>query len=207
MTDVQSDSDYEAPAHNAERGRPDRLTVRKAERRRRKASTISRMASFKLDVFDASQLDTENYVYRWVNEEGSRLRMATKQDDYDYVDTKDLKNFDAESTDSESTERVRMFVEKDKQGNPVYAYLLRKPRDFWEEDQEAMVRFREDMMDGVVYRGEGLEELAEDFGEGSQIDPDAGFYVPPEAKLGSASARRRGPIKRNSPKNAPTART
>lgn len=176
------------PEHNPARGRTDRADMVRADRRRRKSGTLNRMAQFKLDIFDKDQLDLENYVYRWVNDEDNRMRIAYGED-YDFVATDKIKNFNAELTDSESTERVRMLTGRDKNGNPVYSYLMQKPRDWFEADQEERVQFREDMMKGVVYNGE-VDKLEGNASEGDMI------YAASGNQLGGSAQRRRGPISR-----------
>src|SRR5437899_1443339 len=124
------------------RGRPPRAEEVASHRRRRKAGTLDRMAQFKLDFIDPEALDLENFIYYWINDEAGALRRATRQDDYDHVTASELSargGFDAFDTDSESDERVRMIVGTNG-SQPVYAYLCKKPRAFWEEDNEAMVR-------------------------------------------------------------------
>lgn len=181
----------EQVSHNPRRGREPRQEAVATQRRRRKAGSLNRMVQYKLDCIEPSQLDLENYVYRWVNDEPGKLRMATHMDDYDHVPLHELgQTFDAEATDSESSERVRMLVGTDRHGNPTYSYLLKKPREFWTEDNEAMVQAREDMMAGRVYRGDATDE---------QEDRPGGedkFYVPEGTQIGSAAARRKGPIPR-----------
>jgi hypothetical protein len=180
------------PTHNPDRGRGVRADGVKAERRRRKGGTLNRMAQMKLDIFEPSQLDMRNYVYRWVNDEGGRLRMATQADDYDFVKGSEIKGFNAGATDSEGGETVRMLTGTDKNGNAVYSYLVKKPREYFEEDMEQAVTAREDMMKGIVYRGEvdGLEE----HGDVSSLKENV--YVPEGNQLGGAAQRRRGPLPR-----------
>ncbi len=173
------------------RGRPPRAEVVASQRRRRKVGTLNRMAQLKLDCIEPESLDLENYVYRWVNDESSKLRGATKMDDYDFVSTHELgEGFDAENTDSESTERVRMLVGESKGGKPIYSYLCKKPRAFWEADNSEQVTAREDMMAGRVYRGEATEE------DERPQEADDKFYVPEGNTIGHAAQRRRGPIPR-----------
>lgn len=172
------------------RGRPPRAEAVATTRRRRHDGTITRMAQFKLDCIDPSMLDLDKYVYRWVNDEPGKLRMATKFDDYDHVETHELgKDFDVSATDSESDDRVRMYVGKDDHGNPVHAFLVKKLRDYWVDDNEAVVRKREDMMAGRVYRGE-TTDTDEDRPGG-----DDKFYIPSGTQLGHGGERRRGRIK------------
>ncbi len=177
------------------RARVPRIEAKAASRRRRKAGTLNRMVQMTLDIFDPDQLDLETYVYRWINDEKGRIRQATKQDDYDFVSPEELgESFDVDETDHESSERVRMIVGDNRGGKPIYAYLCRKRRAFWESDNQELVQSREDMMAGRVFRGE--------FTEDEEIERNAGdeenFYVPDPANksIGLASGRRRGPIPR-----------
>lgn len=157
-------------------------------RRRRTAGSLNRMSQFKLDIFEPDQLQLDKYVYRWVRDEPGRIRGATQSDDYDFVPACDIKNFNAEATDSESVERIRQLAGRDKDDNPVYDYLLRKPREYWEADQNEMVAFREAQMAGRVYNAESTED--------NDTELDENFYVPPEAQLGHTGERKRGPISR-----------
>lgn len=182
------------------RSRQPRAETVATERRRRRGGTLNRMHQFKLDVFSPDQLDPDR-VYRWIADDGSRLRGAYN-DDYDYVGASEIKNFDAATeTDSEGGERVRMLTGKDKWGNPEYSYLMAKPRQFWEDDNRAAQDYRDDVLEGRVYRGEG-EAAAQVVTDGklSSVAPEQGAdtsqtYVPAEARLEHGlSGRRRGPV-------------
>lgn len=189
------------PAVNAARQRPDRIDVKRADRRRRKAGTLNRMASFKLDIFDESQLDLKNYVYRWVDDQGSRLRQATKGDDYDFVEGSEIDGFDSDLTDTEvGNNRLRMLSDTDKNGRPIYTYLLRKPREFFEEDLQENVDFREGVMEQRVMQGVETElDEEDDSPEATALrDAAATFYAAKGNTLGSASGRRRGKVERKS---------
>ena len=177
-------SESKTPEHNPARGREDRADTVRRERRRRKGGNLDRMVQFKLDIFDTDQLD-KDYVYRWVNDENSRTREAYNSD-YDFVGGSEIPNFSADVTDSESDERIRMQTGKDKYGNATFAYLMKKPRDWWEADQEEQVSKREDTMRGVVYNGE-VDKL-----DGATSGDN--IYAAAGNQLGGAAQRRRGPI-------------
>lgn len=183
MSELQ---EIEAPR----RGRPPRAELNATHRRRRQPGSLNRMVQYKLDIFTPDQLDTENYIYRWVNDEPGKVRMLTQMDDYDFVASHELGDFDVRATDSESDERVRMTVGTDKHGNPTHAFLVRKPRQFWVDDNEATVEAREDMMAGRVYRGAATEDDEERPGG------DDNFYTPKGTQIGSAAQRRKGPVPR-----------
>jgi len=181
---------HEAPR----RGRPPRAQAVAGQRRRRNAGSLNRMMQYRLDCIPLECLDKENYVYRWIDDRPGRLRMATKMDDYDFVTTGDLGDgFNPEATDSESTERVRMFAEADRAGNPTYTYLCRKPKDFWQEDNEDIVQRREAMMEGRVYHG-AADGAPSGEGAPAGSDLDEGVsYVPAGVKMGGSALRRRAP--------------
>lgn len=178
------------PEVDESRERQPREEVHQEERRRRKSGSLNRMVQFKLDFIPPEYLDLDNYVYRWVNDEGGKLRMATRHDDYNHVTVDELKGFDPEGFDSEGGDTVRMLVGESRLGGALYAYLLKKRRSFWEADNEEVVRAREDMMAGRVYRAE--------VDDGDELrDPNYNrdnYYVTKDSQIGSAAERKRGPL-------------
>lgn len=173
------------------RGRRERADVQGEHRRRRRAGTLNRMGEFKLQIFEQEDLDLENYVYYWFNDEGNNLRRMTVMDDYDFVTTAELgQSFNPEWTDSESAERVRMLVGNKQDGSPLYAYLCKKRRAFWQSDYEETVRAREDMMAGRVYRAEATDSDEDRPGGADK------FYASQGNQIGHAAQRRRGAVPR-----------
>lgn len=150
------------------------------------------MAASNLDFIPPEVLDLPNFIYRWIKDTPGRLRMATKMDDYEKVQAGELgPGFAMDATDSEGGDTVRMYMGVEG-GQPIYGYLCKKPRDFWEEDNEEIVERREDMMKGRVYAGEATDE------DGRDLGPDDNAYVPDGVKLGGSTLKRkRGPIARN----------
>lgn len=134
-------------------GRPRRADLVAGERRRRRAGTIDRMFQFKLDVFDESQLNLRDYVYRWVAED--QVRMLTTSDDYDPVDAGEIAGFDASAFDmaGDGGSQVRKQTGRYENGAPQFSYLLKKPRAFWDADQAEGVRRRTDQLKGRIERG------------------------------------------------------
>lgn len=176
------------PEHNPARARLVRSDENRAHRRRRSNGSLNRMAQMSLDIFDPEQLDLDNYVYRWVQDTPGRMRMAMQADDYDYVSPDEIHGFTASQAGDdlkcESTGRLRQVVGEGKQG-PVYAYLLKKPRWMWEDDQEAMVDSRDTQLRRRVVKGE----------TGGDGDNDAAVeegYVPGGMQVGAPAQRRRG---------------
>lgn len=185
------------------RGRQTRNVALQHERRRRKKGSLNRLAQFKVDIFSEDQLDPR-YIYRWVNDEGSRLRMITKQDDYDFVRAEEIPNFSPDDeTDSEgSGGRLRIIVGEKKNGSPMYQYLVKKRRDFWEDDNREAMDIRDAVLDGRVYQGE-INDVEIGLPDDDKVTSRAvggldeeEFYVPPEARLehGVSAGRRRGPV-------------
>ena len=179
------------PEVDPSRERQPREETHTNERRRRKGGNLNRMVQFKLDFIPPEYLDLDTYVYRWVNDEGGKLRMATRHDDYDHVTVDELKGFDPEGFDTEGGETIRMLVGESKHGGALYAYLLKKRRAFWEADNEEVVRSREDMMAGRVYRAELADDESEIRDENYQAD---NYYASKDNQIGGAAARRKGPL-------------
>lgn len=172
------------PEHNPARGRTDRVEATAGERRKRRGGTLDQMNAKKLDIFSKDQLDTENFVYRWVNDEDHRPSMLYEYD-YDFVGESDIKNYNNINSDNESDGRVRKLCGTTKDGKPLFTYLMAKPKDWWEDDNNKTVHQREAMMDGVVYKGD--VELANEDIRGDNI------YASKSNKLGGA-ARRQGHV-------------
>lgn len=79
-------------------------------------------------------LDFEKYAYRWINDDPARVMMMTKEDDWDIVtQTGGIVKDDA--TDLGGA--VAQTVGRSEDGKPLLAYLCRKPRTFYVEDQRS----------------------------------------------------------------------
>ncbi|MDE2106636.1 MAG: hypothetical protein KGL39_55990 [Patescibacteria group bacterium] len=136
------------------------------------------MAGFTLDMFSSDQLDLSNYVYRWITDTGARIRIATKNDDYDPVLASEIRDFDPADINAEGGETVRQLVGRDGEGKPVYAHLMKKPREFWDEDQAEGVERRSQQLRGRILDGR----------TGAAGEKDSAVehvYVTGEARLGS----------------------
>ena len=170
------------------RGRVPRSVHVAGVRRRRNAGSLNRMGQMKLDCIEPADLDLKRYVYRWINDEPGRIRDLTRNDDYDFVPASGLgAGFDLASTDSESEDRVRMLVGTSANGKAQYTYLARKPRSFWEADNEEVVAVREAQMAGVVYEAQNPDA------DRARPDEDK-YYAPRGNTIGGAAQRRRGPV-------------
>jgi hypothetical protein len=186
------------------RGRAPRVEV-EAGRRRRRTGMLDVMAHDRLNPFDDGMLDHTAYVYRWQTDEGGALRALTTKDDYDFVNADDLDGFDITQTDSESDGRIRLIMNGAQAGpNAIYGYLLRKPRDFWEEDRGQVSDFYEQMMEGRVYEAQSTNdddvsvERARQAGHRVGPQDRSAAYALESNQLGSVSGtRRRGPVTRS----------
>ncbi len=102
--------------------REDRKEVVAVQRRRRSGMGLDRTR--KLYVPEEFK-DTE-FEYRWINDSHGRIESKTVQDDWDVVKkTKDGKEMD-----------YRVPVDTfNRTGQPMYAYLCRKPKDLYKQDK------------------------------------------------------------------------
>lgn len=82
-----------------------------------------------------SRLDRKKYAYRWINDDETRLHAKTVEDDWDII-TNDGEV--ASSTDLGSA--VSQVVGTHPDGRPKRAYLCRKPRGYFDDDQRTKVR-------------------------------------------------------------------
>lgn len=77
-----------------------------------------------------SMLDLERFVYRWINNDEARLFAKTVEDDWTIVAK------DGETCDSADVgNAVSRIVGSKPDGSSLVAYLCRKPRRYYDEDQ------------------------------------------------------------------------
>lgn len=99
-----------------------RTDEQRGERRRR--DTEMDGYRYRLSIPPQYQKDKE-HNYRWINDDKSRVFDLTKEDDWDQVQ--------AEGQDGAST--VRRQVGTKQNGEPLFAHLVRKPKEFCAEDE------------------------------------------------------------------------
>lgn len=122
-------------------GRPPKDRAEAIKERRRKRNL--RDAGGRLGV-NLEAMDRQRFKYRWINDEEFRFFAKTQQDDWtpvyqsSYGEVKDI-------TDLSSA--VSVVVGKKEDGSPMRAYLCRKPRQWWEDDQRQKVEDIERMLD------------------------------------------------------------
>jgi len=109
-------------------GRPPRQ--QETQQRRRRRETLGDERHLKLGVPDS--MNDPNFEYRWFNENGNRIQQKTELDDWDIVKTE----VDATKDNGEGSP-VRRPVGTKADGSPLYAYLCRKPKEFYIEDKKA----------------------------------------------------------------------
>ncbi|RAK52126.1 hypothetical protein [Phenylobacterium deserti] len=105
---------------NEQRARVSRAEENQAQRRRRQPGTIDRMDEFALTIPDEVQAANPDHVFRWVLDRPKRMHQLTVRDDWDRVD---------------GVEPIPDHA--DKAGNQLNLVLVKKRKEFWEEDQRA----------------------------------------------------------------------
>jgi hypothetical protein len=107
----------------------------KVERRRRNTDALAGKRR-RLQV-DESQLDRENFEYRWVNDDAQRVYAMTVQDDWEIVADPEGKiktNVKGDGT------KVSVVAGVGDRGVPVNAILMRKPKAYYDADYAALMR-------------------------------------------------------------------
>jgi hypothetical protein len=134
------------------------------ERRRRNSDSLAGKRR-RLHVNEA-ELDRENFTYRFVNDEGNRLHDMTVNDDWELVsDRNHVVKVDSTGSGSE----VAVYAGTQENGAPLRQVLLRKPRQYYEEDKAAEQRQIDEREAGIKSRG----------GPGASED---GLYQPTSAR-------------------------
>ncbi len=196
LADTAPEGDDDAQAHRMrDTQRDQRAALEERRRKRRRNGTLNRMGGqFNLDIIPDECLDLKNWVYRWVLDNGSKIHFLTNSDDYVFVEPHEIKGSIATSlTGLESTERVRILGGVGNQGQPIYHYLLKKPKDFYAEDYEGVVRDRDDLIHARV-REAHIDE--DDAGERALA---GNAYIPDhtQPQVAYASQRKRGFVGRS----------
>lgn len=111
------------------RGRQSRADEQLPERRKR---VDIDMTGKRLAVRN-ELLDFDKYKYRWINDADVRLYQLTKQDDWDVM-AQDGAALKSDNTDLGAAISIPVGTKPD--GSPMRAYLCRKLRRFWEDDQK-----------------------------------------------------------------------
>lgn len=122
----------------------------KARRRRRDVDS-EEDRNMKLAI--PAALKDPNYEYRWINDTaGGRIMDKTQADDWDQVTKTDLSK-EGYSVNSLDTGDAIKRVVGSQDGRPLYAYLCRKPKEFYEEDKQAE-QAKIDELEEQILRGQ-----------------------------------------------------
>ena len=113
------------------RGREDRKEEEQTRRRKRDGGELT---GRRLGVA-MSMLDFDNFAYRWVNDSPARIFAKTKEDDWDVVMNDSVKDDSADIGNA-----VSQVVGSKADGSPLLAYLCRKPKTYFDEDQNEKSR-------------------------------------------------------------------
>lgn len=111
------------------RGRQSRADEQLPERRKR---TDTDMTGKRLAVRQ-DLLDFDKFKYRWINDSDVRLFRLTKQDDWEVM-TQGGEALKPDSTDMGAAVSIPVGTKPD--GSPMKAYLCRKLRRFYDDDQK-----------------------------------------------------------------------
>jgi hypothetical protein len=111
------------------RGRQSRADEQLPERRKR---TDIDMTGKRLSV-RSEMLDFDKFKYRWINDNDTRLYQLTRQDDWEVL-TQDGGALKPDATDMGAAVSIPVGTRPD--GSPTKAYLCRKLRKFYDDDQK-----------------------------------------------------------------------
>lgn len=114
------------------------------ERRRRRDADLDKTHHMKL-ALPAEFANDKEHAYYWANDDNSRIEDLTVRDDWDICTLSDHEASDGD--------KVRRQVGTKKTGEALYAYLLRKPMDYYEEDKrkgaERIAKSEQDLVSQV----------------------------------------------------------
>jgi len=159
------------------RGRPAKNAAHSETRERFDRSRRVPMGGpdMKLEVQDTD----DAYVYRWFNDKGSRVQKA-QMASYEFAEDIAHVGTGAEDRNSDVGSHISQIVGTKEDGSPLRAYLMRIPRELYEEDQAA--------------KQAPIDELEEQlFSGGMQENPNLGqgdSYVPAEGRKRRVSVGR-----------------
>ena len=106
-------------------GRKPRAEMTMDERRKRMTNIGERNKRL---ATGGLNLDSAKYHYHWINDDGSNVYEKLEQDVYDFVSK------DGESVGNDKGDAVSTQVGVKANGEPLVAYLMQKPKKYYDED-------------------------------------------------------------------------
>ena len=154
---------------------------------RRKNRTIEAGPNYRLRV--PEHLKDPNLEYRWSNDDAKgNIYNRTNIDTWDFVTSDEIA---LDGNNSGPGSRIERIVGSDKEGKPLKAYLMCKPKKWVHEDRKRRNRPHEELMEQIHSKPIPLG------GEADLSTDEQHAYVPREAKLpagvksGASGIRRR----------------
>lgn len=130
-------------------GRPKTQRSEQAQTQRRRRNTDALSGKRRRMYLNTAELDNEKFVYRWANTDPGRIESLTQQDDWEVVQDRDGKIKNDVVGDGS---KVSIVAGAGESGSPVQAVLLRKPKEFQDEDRQAKKR-RIDEQEAALRQG------------------------------------------------------
>lgn len=160
-------SDIDSPTIASRRGRPSNAEIAaraqatapetarrttETQARRRRRDDMGPGARRKLHVPEG--LKDREYVYRWVNDDGRRVHDLSTLDDWDTVHSPDIAaGAEGGNGTAGLGTRIEAVVGKTDSGQPLRAVLMRKRREFHEEDERHKAAVADERVLGIRQGG------------------------------------------------------
>ena len=151
------------------------MADRASQDRRRRGATGGMRT--KLSVNEAL-LDRNKYEYRYINDANARVYDLTERDDWELV-SDPSKSVKQDGTDIGGA--VSTVVGKDEGGEPIRAYLVRKPKEFADADRRARDQQIDDQMNQIA-RGPSPDQGGIGIEPSASYVPDRGIQIQEGAK-------------------------
>ncbi len=150
--------------------REDRAAEVRGERRRRKDMSVN--AHLRFSIPDHLR-DDQRYRYHWLVDRPGRIEMKTKHDDWDFVEEPELA---ADGRQTGAGTRIERHAGVDQFGNPQRAFLVRKLREYDDEDKAAAQKRLDDRM-AAIKRGKTPGETGQAIHEDGSYVPSSGITI------------------------------
>lgn len=164
---LQSDVSEPKPTR-ATRSRAEEREQVEAPAKRRRRDPNDTSVAMRLSVPEAA-LDRSKYAYRWVNDDPMRINMLYNQD-WDLVS-------DEEIAGASQGEKAARIVDVTQNGAGKVARLMRKPVEYYQEDQAAKHKRLEDEMKAAEL-GRKVLNGPDGSGQGLSAEDSAHVYSP-----------------------------